>query len=154
MSKHLELKVPPLALTVLTGLLMWLTAAVWPAAAVGLPFARPAAVLLAAAGAAACILGVARFRRHGTTVLPHRPEATARLVTDGIYRYTRNPMYVGMLMVLAGWALWLCHPGAAVLVPLCGLWLQRFQILPEERAMADRFGDEYRAYRRSVRRWL
>lgn len=154
MGTNLELKVPPLALTVLTGVLMGLTAAIWPAATFGLPFSRPAALLLAAGGAVICILGVARFRLHETTVLPHRPEATARLVTDGIYGYTRNPMYVGMLMVLAGWGLWLDHPGAAVLVPLCGFWLQRFQILPEERAMAARFGDEYQAYRRKVRRWV
>jgi protein-S-isoprenylcysteine O-methyltransferase Ste14 len=111
-------------------------------------------MLLAAGGIVVCILGVARFRRHDTTVLPHRPDAAARLVTDGIYRHTRNPMYVGMLMVLAGWGLWLNHLGAALLIPLCGVWLQRFQILPEERAMEARFGDEFRAYRRRVRRWL
>ena len=154
MTLNLELKVPPVALTILTGLLMWAAAAIWPAAVLGLPYSRPAAVLLAAGGAAVCLLGVFRFRLHGTTVLPHRPQDSARLVTDGIYRHTRNPMYVGMLMALAGWGLWLDHLGAAVLIPLCAFWLQRFQILPEERAMAARFGDEYRAYRRRVRRWI
>ena len=154
MGKHLELKVPPVALAALTGLCMWLAAWAWPAAAVDLPFSRPAALLLAAAGTIVCVLGVARFRRHETTVLPHRPEDTARLVTDGIYGYTRNPMYVGMLMVLAGWGLWLNHLAAAVFLPLCAFWLQWFQIVPEERAMAAKFGHDYRAYRSRVRRWI
>lgn len=154
MRKNLELKIPPVALMLLTGLLMWLTDRAWPNASADLPYSRTLAALLAAAGALVCVSGVARFRRHRTTVMPHRPEAAARLVTDGIYRYTRNPMYVGMLLVLAAWALWLDHPGAALLVPLCGLWLHWFQILPEEQAMVERFGDEYRAYRRSVRRWV
>ncbi len=154
MATPLDLKISPVALSCLTGLLMWLVATNWPAAAIQLPYAPPAGLLAAAAGITICMLAVVRFRRHRTTVLPFRPAAATALVTDGVYRFTRNPMYLGMLLVLAGWGLWLEHAGALLLLPPYVLWLHWFQILPEERAMTARFGDDYRAYQRNVRRWV
>ena len=94
------------------------------------------------------------FRRAGTTIDPVRIDRASSLVTGGIYRLTRNPMYVALSLLLTAWAVWLggtlVWAGPILLV----LWLDRFQIRPEERAMAARFGEDYHRYRSEVRRWL
>jgi protein-S-isoprenylcysteine O-methyltransferase Ste14 len=87
-------------------------------------------------------------------VNPMTPEASSALVVAGIFRWTRNPMYLGMLVVLIAWALWLSNALAFIVLPLFVAYLNRFQILPEERALQARFGAEFERYCRSVRRWL
>ncbi len=89
-----------------------------------------------------------------TTVNPLTPEATTTMVTSGIYRFTRNPMYLGFLLILAGWAIALSHLLAFVILPLFVWYMNRFQILPEERALASKFPEAFTAHKRSVRRWL
>lgn len=75
-------------------------------------------------------------------------------MTGGIYRHTRNPMYLGQALVLLGGMLWLGSAVALLVVPLFVGWITRFQILPEERVLSARFGADYAAFRREVRRWL
>jgi protein-S-isoprenylcysteine O-methyltransferase Ste14 len=82
------------------------------------------------------------------------PECTEALVTDGPYRYTRNPMYVGMLVILTGWAIYLGNVGAFLLLPLFIVVLNRQQIIPEERMLEAKFAGVYRAYRERVPRWF
>lgn len=155
MREHpLEHRIPPPALGALIGLLMWLVARLGPtldlAPAVRLGAAL-AAVLLGAAFAGA---GAWSFRRARTTVNPLQPDSASALVTSGVYRYTRNPMYVGFACLLLGWALYLAAPWA-LLGPLAFvLFMNRFQIAPEERALARLFGAGFEAYRARVRRWL
>jgi protein-S-isoprenylcysteine O-methyltransferase Ste14 len=87
-------------------------------------------------------------------VNPLHPEATSSLVITGIYRHTRNPMYVGFAAVLLGWAAYLAAP-LALLGPLTFvLYITRFQIIPEERALHAKFGPEFAAYQARVRRWI
>jgi protein-S-isoprenylcysteine O-methyltransferase Ste14 len=105
-------------------------------------------------GAVTSLAGVVAFRRSRTTVNPLRPETASSLVNGGVYRLTRNPMYVGFLFVLLGWAVWLWAPWPWLGLPLFMLFLTRFQIVPEERAMEKLFGSAYREYRNQVRRWL
>lgn len=112
-----------------------------------------AAVLLALA-TVIMLAGVAAFRAARTTVNPLQPQQTSTLVVGGVFRYTRNPMYLGMAVALAAWAavlgkLWLL-PGVLLFV----LYMSRFQIAPEERAMETLFGDEWQHYRTQVRRWI
>jgi protein-S-isoprenylcysteine O-methyltransferase Ste14 len=114
-----------------------------------------------AAGVAACVAGalisgagVVQFRRAKTTVNPTTPQASSSLVLAGVYRWTRNPMYLGFLVALIGVALWLASPAALLVLPLFVRYMNRFQIVPEERALAARFGASFEQYRRSVRRWL
>jgi protein-S-isoprenylcysteine O-methyltransferase Ste14 len=76
------------------------------------------------------------------------------MVTTGIYRFSRNPMYVGFALVLVGWACFVANLVAMLLVLAFVVYLNRFQIEPEERVLSARFGDEYRTYLRAVRRWL
>ena len=109
---------------------------------------------LALAGLALDLTSVAAFVRERTTVNPLRPTRTTVLVIAGAYRFTRNPMYLGMALLLAGWAV-LLGSWVSVAAPVVFVaFITRFQIVPEERAMAERFGLDYRAYCQRVRRWL
>jgi protein-S-isoprenylcysteine O-methyltransferase Ste14 len=131
---------------------MWLVARFSPALAVNLP--GRLGVALAAAGAVIALAGVAEFRRVRTTVNPLRPDRASALVTSGIFRWTRNPMYLGLALALLGWAAFLAHPLAALGVPVFVVWMSRWQIPREERALEALFGEEFARYRTRVRRWL
>ncbi|MDO4769388.1 MAG: isoprenylcysteine carboxylmethyltransferase family protein [Brachymonas sp.] len=148
----MRLKVPPVLLLVLLAALMWAMAAVVPVGA--LPASAGLAVLLAVAGAAAMAAGAWAFVRVQTTLDPRAPEQSHCIVSDGIYRFSRNPMYLGMALILAAWAVCLAHAAAWVGVAGFVLYLNRFQIVPEERALEQKFGEAYRRYCRTTRRWL
>jgi protein-S-isoprenylcysteine O-methyltransferase Ste14 len=150
----LELKIPPPAVAILCGALMWLAAEAFPAFVVALPYRNAVAMMLALVGIVTALLGVAKFWRARTTVNPHKPESASALVTTGIYRVTRNPMYLGLALALIGWGAFLANALALALVPAFLLYIGRFQIAPEERALAAAFGEAFAAYRRKVRRWL
>lgn len=154
--RSLELAIPPVALVLLAAAGMVALAWALPAATLPLPAtgARLAAGALGAAGIAVALAGVLAFRRMRTTVNPMAPERATALVAMGIFRASRNPMYLGMLLVLAGWAVFLGNAAAALLVPAFVAWMTRFQIRPEERALAERFGASYLDYCARVRRWL
>ena len=94
------------------------------------------------------------FRRDRTTVNPMKPEATSALVTSGPYRFSRNPMYLGLTLILTAWALWLGNPWNAILIALFVAIVTRWQIMPEERAIAAKFGADFDDYRSRVRRWI
>jgi protein-S-isoprenylcysteine O-methyltransferase Ste14 len=134
--------------------LMWGIAAALPSLRVDVPRAGLIAAICAALGVVIAGAGLVAFHRARTTANPMRPEAATSLVTTGIYRWTRNPMYLGWLPVLAGWAVYLQHPAALLVLPLFMLYLTRFQIIPEERALSAKFGGQFDAYRQRVRRWL
>ena len=150
--RFLELKVPPPVVAVVMAGFSWL------ASRTSLDFVLPHRnpIVLAAVGAGVCvaILGVASFWRAKTTLNPLKPEKSSALVKSGIYRYTRNPMYLGLLLVLVGWATFLTNPLAFVFLPVFVLYMNRFQIVPEERVLAAMFGQEFMAYVSKVRRWL
>lgn len=111
--------------------------------------------LLVLVGLSFDLAGLLAFRASRTTVNPLRPERASALVTRGVYRITRNPMYVGMVFLLLAWGVYLAHWPALLLGPVVYmLYLNRFQIAPEERALLGLFGEEYRTYMARVRRWL
>jgi len=152
--RFLELKIPPVALALLLGALMWVAARTIPAFGFTLPVGRILGVGLALAGVIIAILGVVSFRRARTTVNPLHPEAASALVVSGIYRLTRNPMYLGLLLVLLGWAVYLAN-AATFIVPVAYVPLMnRLQIIPEERALTALFGPVFADYQSKVRRWL
>lgn len=103
-------------------------------------------------GVAVSVCGAMRFKRHGTTVKPFQP--ATRLVTDGLYRFTRNPMYLGMVLILVGLALLLGSASPWLVVIGFQQWMRWMFIQPEERIMAEQFGKAYAVYRSRVRRWL
>jgi protein-S-isoprenylcysteine O-methyltransferase Ste14 len=154
MGRTLELKFPPLPLVLVVAALMWLVARAGLAGWVTLPGQRAIALGIILLGAGIVVLGIVTFRRVRTTVNPLKPETASTLVVSGIYRLTRNPMYVGFLLVLLGWALFLSNAVALAGVPAYFLYMNRFQIEPEERALTATFGAAYAAYKSRVRRWL
>jgi protein-S-isoprenylcysteine O-methyltransferase Ste14 len=152
--RALELKIPPAALGLLLGGLMWATARSVPALDFALPAKPVIAGSLAAVGVLVAVLGIVSFRRAKTTVNPLSPEAASALVTSGIYQRTRNPMYLGMLLVLLGWAVFLANILALVFPIAFVVLMNRLQILPEERALTAVFGSKFADYQSRVRRWL
>lgn len=150
----LELKIPPPVVAVLIAASMWGISRVTPLLEVLASIRVAAAISIALAGVGFAVAGAVSFRRAKTTTNPMKPETSSSLVCSGVYRVTRNPMYLGVCFVLVAWAV-LLSSGWALLGPLAFvLYMNRFQIAPEERALAARFGADYASYRSSVRRWL
>lgn len=150
----LELKVLPPAVALLMAVAMWLAAYGLETLAFALPERRAVSMVLAASGIAISSAGTWSFWRARTTVNPTRPEATSSLVTTGIFRVTRNPMYLGLFLVLAGWAAHLANAAALAGPLLFAVYITRFQILPEERVLAAKFGPDFEAYKLRTRRWI
>lgn len=150
----LELKVPPLALVVVLAAAMWLGARLVPSLSFAFPGRTGAVVVLAAAGVLVVLAGAFAFRRARTTVDPRQPTKSAALVSGGVYRVSRNPMYVGFVLLLAAWGVHLANLLALAALPAFVAYVTRFQIVPEERALRAKFGRAFDEYARSVRRWL
>lgn len=153
-TQALELKIPPLVVVVVMALAMWIAAKQIPTLSVTFAGQAWLAWTVLALALATLIAGVRAFSKARTTVDPRHPESSTAVVANGIYRFTRNPMYLGMLLALLSWALFLSNIVALVFLPLFVLFINRFQIRPEERALTAKFGEAYRSYVRSVRRWL
>ena len=152
--KWLELKVPPLLVWLVFAGAMLGVAYSAPGLSFTLPGRATVAVALVALGGALALAGVLAFRDKRTTVNPLTPGASSSLVDSGVYRLSRNPMYLGFLLALAAWAVYLSNAGAALLVPAFVAYLTQYQIKPEERALLARFGSEFAQYMSRVRRWL
>ena len=150
----LHLKIPPVAVVFVTALLMWLTSRAAPVLGFEPPARNLLAFSLAAAGVVVCISGVVSFRRAGTTVNPLTPGAASTLVRSGVYTLSRNPMYLGFLMLLLAWGIYVSNALAFLFVPAFYVYMNLFQIEPEERALASRFGPVFIDYSTRVRRWL
>jgi protein-S-isoprenylcysteine O-methyltransferase Ste14 len=151
----LELKIPPplVAATLAGGMV---AAALWLPPVLPLPHGVRLGGALALAGVGACfdVAGLLAFNKAKTTVNPLRPDRATQVVSTGVYRITRNPMYLGMVLILLGLALYLASPWA-VLGPLGFVaFITRYQIQPEERVLTAHFGAPYTAYCAQVRRWL
>ncbi|MBI3283645.1 MAG: isoprenylcysteine carboxylmethyltransferase family protein [Burkholderiales bacterium] len=145
---------PPPAVVALIAALMWGSAALLPAGQ--FQFAGQARLALGLALAAAGLMAVAAltFMHARTTINPLRPEKASHLITSGIYRYSRNPIYLADLLLLCALVLWLGKLWNLAYLPVFVAWIQHFQILPEERALRRLFGASYRDYCARVRRWL
>ena len=94
------------------------------------------------------------FKKKETTVNPIKPEEASQLVTDGFFKITRNPMYLGMLLFLLGLSIYNGLIVGLVFLPLFVGYITFFQIIPEESAMIEIFGEDYKAYMKKVRRWI
>jgi protein-S-isoprenylcysteine O-methyltransferase Ste14 len=150
----LELKIPPPIVALLIAALMWgISLATPPVPMPGL-IRVTTAIALALAGVVIAISGVYAIRRAKTTLNPLKPETTSTIVTSGVYRFTRNPMYVGLASVLLAWAVFMSSAWSVLGVVCFILYMNRFQIMPEERALSAMFAASYSAYRARVRRWL
>jgi protein-S-isoprenylcysteine O-methyltransferase Ste14 len=150
----LDLRVPPPVVALLAALAMWGVSRDAAASAAPEHVRLPLVIALAIVGAAFDLSGLIAFRRARTTINPMKPHSTSSMVDSGVYRVTRNPMYVGLVFLLCAWAVflwsWWALPGPFAFAAYIG----RFQIAPEEKALTALFGAEYLAYKAKVRRWL
>ena len=119
-----------------------------------LPARLPLALAMLALGVAVALAGVIAFRSKRTTVNPFTPSASSSVVSGGIYRVSRNPMYLGFFLALAGWALYLSNVAAVLFLPAFVAYMTQYQIKFEERALAAKFGSEFSQYMARVRRWV
>ena len=153
-KRSLETRIPPPIVAALMGAAMWRLASLLPLLDVPVSVRVAVALAIASVGGLVAMGAGIRFRRANTTIDPLKPQAASSLVTAGIYRYTRNPMYLGLLFLLVAWAVLLSSP-FALLGPVAFVtYISRFQIVPEERVLSALFGAEYSAYQSRVRRWL
>lgn len=150
----LELRIPPPLVALIIAILMWLSTLLVAPLAVPTSVRLIVAGVLAIAGVGCGIAGVRAFRRARTTINPTTPNAASALVIGGIYRLTRNPMYLGVLTVLLAWAAFLANGVALLLALSFVFYINRFQIAPEERALSSLFPQDYASYKNRVRRWI
>ena len=115
---------------------------------------RETAILVAGLGFLIDMRSMFGFFAAKTTIDPVRPDATSSLVTDGLYRFSRNPMYIGLALMLTGWMIWLGQPVNLLLLAVFIWFVTEFQIKPEEAVLREKFGEAYEAYCARVRRWV
>ncbi|MGZ5799418.1 MAG: methyltransferase family protein [Burkholderiaceae bacterium] len=152
--KALELKVPPPVVALISAVLMLGIAKLISSHPIDLPEKDVIALVILAVGLAIGAAGAISFKLAKTTVNPLTPEKASSLVTSGIYRFTRNPMYLGMLIDLVAIGVYLACPFSFILIPIYVLYLNRFQIRPEEQMLFSIFGNSYAAYKSRVLRWV
>ena len=150
----LENRIPPPLVVVLIGAAMAVIAWFTPALEIGSNVRFAVGGIAIALGALVGVQGVRMFWRNKTTISPVDLESASALVTSGVFRFSRNPMYVGFTAMLVGWAVCLAAPWALVGPVAFVLFTNRFQIIPEERVMRDKFGQAYDDYQAQVRRWI
>ncbi len=152
--KALETKIPPPVIALAFGILIWWMASYQPK--IEIEFVPKVLIvsLLMAIGVFFDLSGLLIFRKAKTTVNPLKPQKSSALVNTGVYKITRNPMYVGLLFILSAWCIYLDSPAAMIGIVGFIFYIHVFQILPEERMLTTLFGEEYREYQSKVRRWL
>jgi len=152
--RFLELKVPPPLVLLIVACAMWLVAKNSPLLAAPFMARLLFALTIGLAGLAVVLTAVVSFRRARTTISPFSPDESTSLISTGIFSWSRNPIYLGGAILLLGWAVYLAAPPALLGPFMFVLYINRFQILPEERALAARFGSSFAEYKTRVRRWL
>ena len=153
-TSNLDFKIPPLLLVCAWALIMWALSTLIPMGSLAYKYNIAVFGIFFTLGFIALISGVLHFGKVGTTVNPTAPAKSRTLVTFGIYRITRNPMYLGLLLMLVGWGIYLSN--SISLFSLVGFvaYMNKFQITPEERILRGKFGQEYESYTKQTRRWI
>lgn len=152
--RFLELKIPPPIVALLIGLGMWGLAQWPPYWSMDTIWRYLLSALVAAVGIAIAASGVITCLRAKTTISPFSPNKTTSLITTGIFQWTRNPMYLGVLLLLCALAVLLQSVWALLGPVVFFLWVYFLQILPEERILSKMFGETYQSYCSRVRRWI
>lgn len=151
---RMNLLLPPPLVVALLAAAMWGLDRAFPAGRLAFAGQKPLAIALFVLACALMAAAVISFASARTTINPLRPANATRLITGSVFRYSRNPIYLADLLLLAAWAVWLGHAGNVVWLVVFVVYINRFQIRPEEAALTNLFGAEYAAYCARVRRWL
>ena len=148
----METKIPPPLVTLVFGMSIYFSREMFPA--IEIQYSLYLGIFLLLSGFFILVSAVRLFRKDETTVNPLSPEQATKLVTDGIFKYSRNPMYLGMAVVLSSIAVFFNLLGGIILIALFCAYITKFQIIPEERAMRDLFSDDFDKYIKETRRWV
>lgn len=155
MLSKLELRVPPPLVMLLFMVTVFGFDKIMPFTLFYLPWLTYASVIsLVTLGGVIALWGVKEFKDAKTTVNPLKPESSSSLVSSGIYQYTRNPMYLGLLLILLSAVVYTQHPLGLVSTLGFVAYMNRFQIEPEEKMLVKLFGDEFADYVNQVKRWF
>ncbi|KAB2826394.1 methyltransferase family protein [Aliivibrio finisterrensis] len=155
MLSKLELKIPPPLVMLLFMVTVFGFDKIMPFDLFYLPWLTYVLVIsLIALGGGVSLWGVKEFRDAKTTVNPLKPESSSSLVNSGIYQYTRNPMYLGFLLILLSSVVYTQQPLGLVSALGFVAYMNRFQIEPEEKILVKLFGDEFVDYMNKVKRWF
>jgi protein-S-isoprenylcysteine O-methyltransferase Ste14 len=152
--RALELRIPPPLVAAVFMVCMWLLTLYPQPELMGRNLRIVLAVFVVIVGQGIAIAGMIAFRQARTTINPVRASDASSLVDGGIYRLTRNPMYLGWALTLLAWSLYLGNLLALAAVPIFAWYITRFQIKPEERVLTQLFGEQYVLYSSTVRRWI
>ncbi|QKJ23540.1 methyltransferase family protein [Poseidonibacter lekithochrous] len=150
----LELKIPPAAVMLFFMVLMYFISSVFSSLNIDFMFQMFLSIETAVSGFVLIVAASYVFNEKGTSINPMKPESASSLVTNGIYKFTRNPMYLGIAVILFAWLIFLGNVLNIINIVLFILYMNRYQIIPEERALEKKFGDDYLSYRTKVKRWL
>lgn len=145
-------KIPPPIVTFFFGLCIYFSQEYFPE--FNLEFLTMLSYILYFAGLTVLILAVRLFKKQNTTVNPIKIENASSLVTSGIFEYSRNPMYLGMALILLGLTLMFNVIGGTLFTLLFTTYITKFQIKPEEEVMESLFGEDFLKYKKNVRMWI
>jgi protein-S-isoprenylcysteine O-methyltransferase Ste14 len=148
----METKIPPPLVTLIFGLSIYFSRELFPT--IEIKYSFYVGIFLLLLGFLILISAVRLFRIDHTTVNPLSPKQATKLVTEGIFKFSRNPMYLGMACVLASLAMFFNIIGGIVFIALFCAYITKFQIVPEEKAMLDLFSEDFDQYKQTTRRWI
>jgi protein-S-isoprenylcysteine O-methyltransferase Ste14 len=148
----METKIPPPLVTLIFGLSIYFSRELFPT--IEIKYSFYVGIFLLLLGFLILISAVRLFRIDQTTVNPLSPKQATKLVTEGIFKFSRNPMYLGMACVLASLAMFFNIIGGIVFIALFSAYITKFQIVPEEKAMLDLFSEDFDQYKQTTRRWI
>lgn len=145
-------KIPPPIVTLICALIIYFSSSFFPSYT--FPLFNALSILILGSGLLLIFLAVNSFKKSQTTINPLQPDLASSLVTDGVFKYSRNPMYLGMLFILIFISLRFNLIGGSLVALGFVIYITKYQIVPEEIAMVKLFNDKFIAYKSRVRRWL
>lgn len=151
---NLELKIIPPVQLIIASVLMYSLAKSLPLYHFDLSISLLAAILLVLIASLIGIVALYDFHKHQTTFHPHTPEKTSKVVDSGVFAYSRNPMYVSLVLILIALGVYLQNYSSFIVIPLFVAYITRYQIIPEEKMLDKMFPRDYQAYCQKVRRWV
>jgi len=150
----MKLLIPPPLQGLICAGLIWVCATYFPQYSIDVPYKKILSAIFFVIGIMTDLMALRVFHKAQTTVSPFSPENTTSLIAVGVYQYSRNPMYLGMALLLTGLTIWFGTPFGLALI-VCFVWsITVFQIKPEEEVLREKFGDDYVSYCHKVRRWV
>lgn len=150
----MNLLIPPPVVTAICAATMWAAGRLFPSSAMTFAGQRVFATSILIAALVIMLVAAYQFMRARTTINPMKPARASALMTHGVFARSRNPIYLADLMVLIALAVWIGNPWTLIACVAFVVYITRFQIRPEETALTERFGDDYRRYQARVRRWI